>query len=292
MNYLLVFRSRYGQLTAVAVLFLCLLLIGMIWRADGPEETLRSIALPLGLAYFTWWIWAWPAVFASRQGITVRNQLKSYQIGWPDFERAESKFGLYLFVDEDAASHPPSASQADSADDGTVIRGRLESETAADDKEQQVARLLGTEDPPRRIYAAGVPARGGFTQSRDKTAPTLPELYFGRGPLVTLRVQPAIAARMLEEEKFYIENPNKRPLSHAADKNQVLLGRRRLGAPYLVLQDIKAKAGADNGTVTVPGANGSSGAVGKFVGIRSSVNWLQIGILALLVAGAVSYWAV
>ena len=178
MDYQLIFRSKYGQLSAAFVLLVGIAFLAMIWGADGPAEALRSAVIPAGLIYFTWWIWAWPCVIADRQGITVRNQLRTFRISWDAFISAESRFGLYL----------------------TVEGGQ----GAGDDWDPLAV-------PPRRVYAAGVPARGGFAASRGKQQAPAPLPTFIAGKPTTLREEPHVVAQVQEEEKLYATDPSRRP---------------------------------------------------------------------------------
>lgn len=238
MNYELVFRSRYGTLTTATIVVLGLLFTGMIWGSDGAQAALRALPIPVALGYFTWWMWAFPTVDASRRGIQVRNQIRTYQIPWGDFQEAESNYGLYLKL------VPNTSGGADST-------GYSE---------------------PKRIYCAGVPARGGLSSSRQKTALAVPELYFEPGPKVCLRVEPPVAVQMLDAEKLYFDNPSQRPPSNRVSDAQVEAWEHR-GALKKLLY----------GT---PATGQAADAEGHDAAASVRVNWLQLGILAVLAAAA------
>ena len=227
MDYQLIFRSKYGQLSAAMVLVIGIAFIAMIWGADGAAEALRSAVIPAALIYFTWWIWAWPCVIADRRGITVRNQLRTYRVSWDAFATAESHFGLYLTVE----GHPGSSS--------------------GDDWEPSSV-------PPRRLYAAGVPARGGFTASRAKAQVPVALPTFTEGKTTTVREQPHTVAQILEEEKLYVSNPSRRMQVNGRGKDA--------DAERVLLQDEP-----------------------EFSGVESSPNLLQAGLLVVLVAGVVVF---
>lgn len=227
MDYQLIFRSKYGQLSAAMVLVIGIAFIAMIWGADGAAEALRSAVIPAALIYFTWWIWAWPCVIADRQGITVRNQLRTYRVSWDAFAAAESHFGLYLTVEGQRGS------------------------PSGDDWESSSV-------PPRRLYAAGVPARGGFTASRAKAQAPVTLPTFAAGTTSTVREQPHTVAQILEEEKLFISNPSRRAQATGQGKQAL--------SDDALLQDEP-----------------------EFSGVESSLNLLQIGILAALVVGVVIY---
>ncbi len=196
MNYQLVLRSRTGATGTIIVGLLGLLFVVMIWSSEGPRSGIAGASIALALCYFTWWIWSWPAVIVERRGITVRNQVRTYRVGWDALKEAESNYGLYLVPNANSGS-----SVADSADPHPLTGG--------------------SDVPPKRIYCAGVPARGGFSTAHQKSAPTIPQLYFEAGPKVTLRVEPAVAARLIDEEKLLIDNPRRRDGTHQATPNQV-----------------------------------------------------------------------
>lgn len=62
----------------------------------------------------------------------------------------------------------------------------------------------------KRFYVSAVPARGGLGSTKD-TKETPPELRFERSPAPTVTVGPSAAARMIEEERFYLADPKARP---------------------------------------------------------------------------------
>lgn len=205
-NYQLVFRSRWGSATAIAIALIGLVFVAMIWGSDGPGPAIAAAALPLAMSYFTWWVWAWPAVIADRRGITVRNQLRTYRIGWDSFREALSQYGLYLLV-------APAADAGQGGADGPAPNRQA--------LREQFPLTGGEVEPAKRIYAAGAPARGGFAVAHQKTAPTVPDIYLERGPRVTLRVQPPVAATMLNEERAWLSEPRDRPMARQASEQQV-----------------------------------------------------------------------
>lgn len=231
--YELIFRSRFGYATAGGVSAVAILFIGMMWADGGPILAAISAVLPISLAYFTWWMWAWPALIVDSSGIRVRNQLRTVRIGWDAFHEAEAQFGLYLSVEQ----APGTRQSADA--------------------------------PPRRIYVAGVPARGGFSANRKKEAPQVPELYFTRGPRITLRVDPGVAARMLDEEKYYHDQPGKRPSANIPS-TETVRGWESRGAVQRWLYGV---------------SKGSA----PFKGVTITPNWVALGILLALAAGSITY---
>lgn len=211
MNYQLIFRSRFGQISAALVFAVGLIFLGMVWYSDGFVLMAKSAILPLGLTYFTWFIWGWPAVIVDQRGILVRNQIRTIKIGWDSFVRAKSSLGLYLYAITEKS----------------------------------------TQEDPAAIFAAGVPAKGGLRAAGTQNAPVVPELFFDKGPRQVLPVEPIIAARMIDEEKFYQDNPGQRPHSR--------ISPTAIDLPEPQTQD---------------------------VGVTINYNWLQLGILAAFIAGA------
>lgn len=78
---------------------------------------------------------------------------------------------------------------------------------------------LYVEADGKRYLAAGVPAKGGLTRAREDKE-TLPLLTFPKGIQQVVTVGPQMAARMVEEEKLYQDEPSRRPeLSTTAKQN-------------------------------------------------------------------------
>lgn len=211
MNYQIVFRSRYGQLAAWGLLAFSVFFLVMVAFTDGFDQVLMAAPFPLGLTYFTWWIWSWPAVIVDRRGVTVRNQMRTWAIPWDRLAKAEAQWGLYLYAtpNEDGGS----------ADANAASRSeRLVERTAGGEL------TIGAVDPvdldpddlasKKRIYASAVPARGGFRTTTSKEMPEVPSLDLTARNRVVLRVTPMAAARIIEEEKFYLDNASERPESH------------------------------------------------------------------------------
>lgn len=249
MDYQLIFRSKYGQLSAIAVLGVALVFVAMVWSSDGPGEALRSLMVPIGLVYFTWWIWAWPHVTADKRGITVYNQLRTFRISWKDFASAESRFGLYLSVYK--TGETPSAD---------VNENPLNSISRSWDATSS-ADWDAEEEPTRRIYAAGVPARGGFAASRKSKPDPAPVLKFSDNPRITVRVEPHTAAQLLEEEKLYFDNPDRRPLEYRPSTGQ---------------SDIWEQKNPATGKA-------------PYTGVKVSFNWLLVSLIVICGAAIVFY---
>ena len=234
MNYQLVFRSRYGQIAVWGLLAFSIFFLGTVWWADGFFQMLAAVPFPLGIVYFTWWIWTWPAVIVDERGISVRNQVRTADVSWSSFAKAEARWGLYVYAtpNADPAATPSSMDTAvlpADTSDTTDTAAPSSMDTAAPSSTEVTAggRLtIGAVDPinldpndlasKKAIYASAVPARGGFKTATSKEAPPTPPLNLGKRNRVVLRVTPMVAARILEEEKFYLENPGKRPESHTA----------------------------------------------------------------------------
>ena len=293
MNYQLVFRSQFGQVTAVVMAVISVVFMALIWRADGFLPMLESAPLPIGLAYFSWWIWGWPAVVVDSRGVLIRNQLRTYRIGWSSFVKAESRFGLYIYVNRDEgegeggtrlresspfgsrsatpspatpspttpspagpsantdSSRPPASSSAQrrGRPDGPNVRA--EPTIGEVDPINLDPDGLATRKP---IYAAGVPARGGFKTATSKEMPQVPTLDLRIRNRVVLHVTPMVAARILDEEKYYLDNPTERPELHSSTEGY---------------------------------NKGGIGEEPNYRGVRTSINWLQISGLVAFVA----YWA-
>ena len=265
MNYQLVFRSRYGQIAVWGLLAFSIFFLGTVWWADGFVQMLAAVPFPLGIVYFTWWIWTWPAVIVDERGIAVRNQVRTADVSWSSFAKAEARWGLYVYAtpNADPAATPSSMDTAVLPADTSATTDAAASsstDTAAPSSTEVTAggRLtIGAVDPinldpndlasKKAIYASAVPARGGFKTATSKEAPPTPPLNLGKRNRVVLRVTPMVAARILEEEKFYLENPNKRPESHTARE------------PF-----------ADPGT--------------EYQGLRYRYNFLQIGVFVAFAA--------
>ncbi len=219
MNYQLTFRSRFGQLAAWGLLAFSVVFLIMIWSVDGFSQMLAALPFPLGLAYFTWWIWSWPAVIVNRRGVEVRNQIRTWDIPWGDLAKAEARWGLYLYADK--TSDTPATESSST---------HVERPTGA-------KLTIGDVDPvnldpddlanKRSIYASAVPARGGLRAAARKEMPETTTLDLAERNRVTLRVSPMVAARIIEEEKHYIENPTQRPESHTSREELEVSG-----APY------------------------------------------------------------
>ncbi len=203
-NYTIVLRSRTGVIGTAAVSLVGVVFLVMLWQSEGAVEAARSALFPITLAYFTWWIWAWPQVKLSAQGVQVRNQLRTFRIGWDGMEEAEASYGLYL---------------------KTADR--------------------------RPLYAAAVPARGGLASANRKSAPEPVALDFTRGPRQVVHADPASAARLLNDEKSYAEDPALRPQKLAS----VAPPAERAGGPS------------------------------PYENFSATFNWLQVGIMVLLAAG-------
>ena len=241
MNYQLVFRSRYGQIAVWGLLAFSIFFLGTVWWADGFIQMLAAIPFPLGIVYFTWWIWTWPAVIADERGIAVRNQVRTADVSWSSFAKAEARWGLYIYAtpntgtsaDAIAVLPTDTPSSTDTAvlptDTPSSTDTAVTTDTSTPNPTEVIAggRLtIGAVDPinldpddlasKKAIYASAVPARGGFKTATSKEAPPTPPLNLGKRNRVVLRVTPMVAARILEEEKFYLENPGKRPESHTA----------------------------------------------------------------------------
>lgn len=269
MNYQLVFRSQFGQVTAVVMAIISVVFMALIWRADGFVPMLASAPLPLGLAYFSWWIWGWPAVVVDSRGVLIRNQLRTYRIGWGSFVKAESRFGLYVYVNrnEGEVGVQPKGTP-DETPDGSRDGARTPSSTGRsvrpDGPNVRAEPTIGDVDPisldpdglalRKPIYAAGVPARGGFKAATSKEMPQVPTLDLRIRNRVVLRVTPMVAARILDEEKYYLDNPTERPELHSSAEGY---------------------------------NKGGIGGQPDYQGVRASVNWLQITGLVAFVA----YWA-
>ena len=250
MNYQLVFRSRYGQIAVWGLLAFSIFFLGTVWWADGFFQMLAAVPFPLGIVYFTWWIWTWPAVIVDERGIAVRNQVRTADVSWSSFAKAEARWGLYVYAtpNADPAATPSSMDTAVLPADTSATTDAAASsstDTAAPSSTEVTAggRLtIGAVDPinldpddlasKKAIYASAVPARGGFKTATSKEAPPTPPLNLGKRNRVVLRVTPMVAARILEEEKFYLENPRKRPESHTAREPLAQPGAEYQGLRY------------------------------------------------------------
>lgn len=116
----------------------------------------------------------------------------------------------------------------------------------------------------KRYLAAGVPAKGGLTRSREDRE-TLPLLTFPKSIQQVVTVGPQMAARMIEEEKLYQDEPARRPeLSTTAKQNL-----RRWTAEG---QQIDSRL--------APGFSADGGIVTRW-------NWLPIGMQAVALASVV-----
>ena len=244
MNYQLVFRSRYGQIAVWGLLAFSIFFLGTVWWADGFIQMLAAIPFPLGIVYFTWWIWTWPAVIADERGIAVRNQVRTADVSWSSFAKAEARWGLYIYAT------PNTGTSADAiavlpTDTPSSTDTAVTTDTSTPNPTEVIAggRLtIGAVDPinldpddlasKKAIYASAVPARGGFKTATSKEAPPTPPLNLGKRNRVVLRVTPMVAARILEEEKFYLENPRKRPESHTAREPLAQPGAEYQGLRY------------------------------------------------------------
>ena len=251
MNYQLVFRSRYGQIAVWGLLAFSIFFLGTVWWADGFVQMLAAVPFPLGIVYFTWWIWTWPAVIVDERGIAVRNQVRTADVSWSSFAKAEARWGLYVYATPNTGTSAGAAAvlPADTSaiTDTAVLPADTSdtTDTAAPSSIEVTAggRLtIGAVDPinldpddlasKKAIYASAVPARGGFKTATSKEAPPTPPLNLGKRNRVVLRVTPMVAARILEEEKFYLENPRKRPESHTAREPLAQPGAEYKGLRY------------------------------------------------------------
>ena len=202
MNYRLIFRSRYGQFAVWGLGAFTIFFVIVLWRVDGFAEMVAALPFPLGLLYFTWWIWSWPAVIADRRGVLIRNQVFTWHVPWDDLAKAEARWGLYVYADVHNPSTPAPGGIAEPTPGtiGAVDPVELDPENLANKK---------------AIYAAAVPARGGLRAAAGKEkAPEMPPLDLPTRNRVVLRVVPSVAARMLEEEAHYVVSPQDRPESH------------------------------------------------------------------------------
>lgn len=324
MNYQLVFRSPFGQVTAVAMAVVAVIFMGLIWRADGFLPMLASAPLPIGLAYFSWWIWGWPAVMIDSRGVLVRNQLRTYRISWNAFTKAESRFGLYIYVNNgEGEGANPSTRNANVAPSTTRLPSSTEpsapaANTTATAPNQSAASpaaarpdlptvrgelTIGDVDPitldpdglalRKPIYAAAVPARGGLRTAARKEMPEIPTLDLRARNRVVLRVPPMVAARILDEEKYYLDHPTERPESHSS-KEAFVVGSRALrsrtaarGATGSGATESAADpSGATTSDTNPTSANTSPTASTAYRGLRITSNWLQISGLVAFVA----YW--
>ena len=215
----------------LVVAFLGLVFVGMTWQTGGLLAALLSLSLPALLAYATWWIWGSPRLVADSRGILVRNQVRTTRIAWDAFVEAESQFGLYLTVRPDVGD---------------------------------------SEAPLERVFAAAVPARGGFSASRQSAMPEVPELHFEPGPKVTLKTTPAVAAALLNEEKLLAPRVN-RPPTHQASPRQ-LEGWAERGP---VSRWLYGEPPAEPPT--------------PFVGVRTTTDWVRVAAGAVLLAAALAY---
>lgn len=257
MNYQIVFRSQYGQFAAWGLLGFSVFFLAMVWYMDGFVQMLMAAPFPLGLTYFTWWIWSWPEVVVDRRGVTVRNQIRTWAIPWDKLVKAQAQWGLYLYAapNEDAEGAPY---QADGSDPSRSTPGNQVSASKRVERTAGGELTIGAVDPVNldpddlahktRIYASAVPAKGGFRTTTSKTMPEVPSLDLTSRNRVVLRVTPMAAARIIEEEKFYLDNPAQRPESH--------------------LSRTDFQVGEDHPRLT------------------ARINWLQAGGFALFVA----YW--
>ena len=237
MNYQLVFRSRYGQIAVWGLLAFSIFFLGTVWWADGFVQMLAAVPFPLGIVYFTWWIWTWPAVIVDERGIAVRNQVRTADVSWSSFAKAEARWGLYIYATPNTGTSADATAVLPADTSDTTYTAVLPADTSTPNSTEVTTpnstevtaggRLtIGAVDPinldpddlasKKAIYASAVPARGGFKTATSKEAPPTPPLNLGKRNRVVLRVTPMVAARILEEEKFYLENPNKRPESHTA----------------------------------------------------------------------------
>ncbi len=162
--------------------------------------------------------------------------------------KAEARFGLYLYVkpgaDRATASTVDTSGGAD-----TLARGKnADAEsigsagtlTPGERPNMRGPLTIGDVDPVnldpdglagrKPIYAAGVPARGGLKTATQKQLPDVPALDLSSRNRVVLRVSPLVAARILEEEKHYVENPADRPEVHVAREDFPANGPRFEGA--------------------------------------------------------------
>lgn len=274
MNYQLVFRSPFGQVTAVVMAVVAVVFMGLIWRADGFLPMLASAPLPIGLAYFSWWIWGWPAVVVDARGVLIRNQLRTYRIGWGAFTKAESRFGLYIYVSNDEgeqsavdrsagqnseASSSPGATSVLAPPPTPDLPAHAPTAARPDLPTVRGELTIGDVDPitldpgglalRKPIYAAGVPARGGLKTATQKEMPQVPALDLRARNRVVLRVTPMVAARILDEEKYYLDHPSERPELHSSKE------------PFVTTS--------------------------TYGGLRITTNWLQISGLVAFFA----YWA-
>ncbi len=290
MNYQLVLRSRTGQVGAVIVGAFGLFFVIMVWASDGPGSGIAAAAIALALCYFTWFLWAWPSVTVEQAGITVRNHIRTYLVGWDALKEAESSYGLFLvttpssYEEETGTTDPAtSALQQDGGESGSE---RVSWPPKQDPSSQGNGQKSdhdkypltgGSVTPPKRIYCAGVPARGGFSASRQKDAPVIPELYFENGPRVTMRVEPAVAVRLIEEEKLLIDHPERRDPTHQATTRQIE-GWESISALKRLLYG------------KTPPTSQDAGQVGDrsepFRGVVARVNYLQLAGLVATIAAA------
>lgn len=130
-----------GQLGTVIVGALGLLFVVMVWSGEGALHGLTAASIALALCFFTWWIWTWPKVVIEDRGITVNNQLRSYQVGWDVLKGAESRYGLYLVTEPDS----PDGGQKQIYCAGVPMRGGF---SASRQKEAPLVPALYFENGP------------------------------------------------------------------------------------------------------------------------------------------------
>lgn len=242
-----------------------LLFVVMVWGSDGPASGIAAAAIALALCYFTWFLWAWPSVTVQQTGITVRNHIRTYLVGWAALREAESSYGLYLVT-------VPSSSKEESKVPDEVPTGVR---SARQPNYGSYPLTGGSDTPPKRIYCAGVPARGGFSSSRQKEAPVIPELYFENGPRLTMRVEPAVAVRLIEEEKLLIDHPDRRDPTHQATRRQIEGWESRSALKRLLY-----------GQSSTSSQNVGPENTRPFTGVTTKVNYLQLGGLIATIAAA------
>ncbi len=244
MNYELVFRSRYGWLTTLTIALLGALFVGMIWASEGPAEGLKALVIPIALSYVTWWLWAWPSLTACAGGVTVRNQVRTTRIGWDAFGEAISDYGLYIETLLPGAPTEPAAQKTSLEAADSRVRGR-------------------------RVFCAGVPAKGGFTAGRQKVPPAPIQLHFEPGPKITLRTTPGEAARLLNAEAAFEQGLEPREPGDLASPRQVE-GWESRGKIKKLLYGVPKDPRS-------------------FSGVTAKTNWVSIAVLVFLVALAAAY---
>ena len=164
-------------MAAIITVIVCVICVAS-FASQGGLAAWRILAVCACLVFYCWWFWAWPLVELNRNGIVVRNMIRTVLVPWKSLDRAEAKLGLYLYLKD--------------------------------------SKIKAT-----KVFAAGVPAKGGFSAAWRKKSPLLPDIDFSAGLTQTVSLDPASAVRLIETEALFQTGKSRRPVFGQAEQNAI-----------------------------------------------------------------------